>query len=797
MRKDSNHTLLITLLSISLVALGSCIQPKNSGSGGRTSSRGGTTNDTFSVSPNNGRYLTDNPIALSGDQSLESGVDLGRFLSSKQKFITSNQFLIAPCGAGGASLSTCFEVRKDDTSDFITATQNRWAFPTTTDEFLQVQTFGNMRDIMDKFHDNLEFSYNLAQGYGYTSAIPTQLFSSDDNAYWFKNGFLKGYSDCGVENNAFYDPAGNTICMGAIVGNERVVITPPLKVASDPQVTWHEMGHAFNKINVNIRQRSFEQSILAESSLGYLFYDEAGSINEGLADFYSFFMNKKTIFSEWALGRYLRQARPMSESESIHAPGFSETASGRLSYPQFITYDPNEPDVPFEDVHYSGQIASHFFHAFYKSLKDTTTCGLGSDNALQMTMHLVFETLSELGDQTATGNGPLSTNYKVNLNPTNAVEWISKARPITYRRFFQVFSRYFMQTLGNPLYGICNGREYYRDDYEKLLDSYGLLLFKTYNENNNGTLTGGLGTNTVVTPTNRVKSQLIPKDLLILDPRENAPTAFVIDSQSDIKNAIESLLLGGRIASISSEIDSNFSYNNGNAKVSPGEVVGLAINVYNNSNSIMGGVRILASDWDHTKAGAPCGNLGDNFPLDSEGAAQLSSGEGGPGGCDYVTRLNGKSPATEGGEELAPVCLVELNDNDATKWVTQDKLQEQMGLPKRNCLGGETETKDCFIRAIKGADHSYYSMIESKKTWAETLISEEGVPTFNSSNVIFMEVSPSIPPGTTFNCRMRASFTNCDDCHHDATRSNDDYLDYEYSGPKPFKIINFKFTVID
>lgn len=795
MRKDSKLTLL-TFLGLLLVGLSSCVPSENNGGGGRSSSRGGTANNTFSVSPNNGRYLTDNPVVLSGDDTLDSSVDLSRFLSPTQTFITENQFLIAPCGAGGASLSQCFEVRKNETSGFITATENRWAFPTTTDEFLQVQTFGNMRDIMDKFHDNLEFSYNLARGYGYPSALPSQLFTSDDNAYWFKNGVLKGYADCGVENNAFYDPAGNIVCMGAIVGNDQVVISPPLKVASDPQVTWHEMGHAFNKVNVNIRQRSFEQSILQETDLGYLFYDEAGSINEGLADFYSFFMNKKTIFAEWALGRYLRQARPISESEDIHAPGFSETASGRLSYPQFVTYDPNEPDVPFEDVHYSGQIASHFFHAFYKSLMDTNICGLSSDNALKMTMHLVFETLAEVGDQTATGYGNLSSTYNVNLNPTNAIEWISKARPITYRRFFQVYSKYFLQTLGNPLYSFCNGREYYRDDYEKLLDSYGLLLFKTYNENGNGTAFGHTGTNTTVTPTNRVKSQLIPKDLLILDQRENAPSAFVIDSQSDVKNAIESLLLGGRIASISSEIDSNFAYNNGNAKVSPGEVVGLAINLFNNSNSTMGGVRVLANDWDHTKAGAPCNNLGDNFPLDSEGAAQLSSGEGAPGGCDWTTRFNGKEPA-ETGEELAPVCLVELNDDDSTKWVTQDKLRVQMGLPKKRCLGGENETTDCFIRAIKGADHAFYSKLDPQKTWAETLITDEGVPTFNTSNVIFMEVSPSIPPGTTFNCRLRASFTNCEDCHHDATKLNDDYLDYEFSGARPFKLINFRFTVID
>ena len=47
-------------------------------------------------------------------------------------------------------------------------------------------------------------------------------------------------------------------------------------------------------------------------------------------------------------------------------------------------------------------------------------------------------------------------------------------------------------------------------------------------------------------------------------------------------------------------------------------------------------------------------------------------------------------------------------------------------------------------------------------------------------------------------CRLRARFTNCKDCHYNEDENNgDDYLDYEYSGEKPFKILSFEFTVID
>jgi len=798
LRTESSKTLLKTLTSfgavlILIISVGSCVPSSNGGGKGKRA-RGATTNNTFSVEPNFGRYLTDNPIILSGNSNLEAGADLGQFLNPGQSFITSNQFLIGDCEASGSTVTNCYEVRESDVSNYITATENRWAFTPSSQDFLQVQTFGNMKDITNKWHDYLEWSYSLAQGYGYESAIPANLFSASNKPFWFTSGLLKGYSNCGVENNAFYDPAGKTICLG------EVLTSPRLYIASDPTVTWHEMGHAFNSISINMRHKAFGTNIAAESSLGFLFYDEAGSINEGLADFYSFFVNGRPHFAEWALGRYLVQSRPMTEADSLHAPGVDTTTEGRLSYPTYINYDPNEPENPFEDVHYGGQIPSHFFHAFYTSLQDSEVCGMNSDLALRVTFHLIFETLAEVGDQTATASGSLTTNpneFKVNLDPTNAVEWMSKNNPINFRRFFQTFSKYFLRSVGNPLFSMCGSNEYPRDDYEKLLDSYGLLLFKTYNEDDNNKFFGHSGTRTTVTPTNRVKSELIKKDLLKLDNRENSATAFVIDNQSDIKNAVESLILNGRIASISSQIDGNFAFNNGNAQISPGEVVGIAPNLFNNSNSTMAGVHILANDWDHTKNGSPCNNLGDNFPLDSEGAADLTSGEGAPGGCDYITRYNGKDPFSEPAESVTPACFVELAEDDATKWVTQDRFRTSLGLSKNNCLGGENSLKDCFIRAVKGADHAYYSKIDPKSTWAESLKGETGVPSFNTSNVMLFEISPWIPPGTTFNCRMRASFTNCEDCYHDENNANDDYLDFEFSGAKPFKIINFKFTVID
>ena len=71
------------------------------------------------------------------------------------------------------------------------------------------------------------------------------------------------------------------------------------------------------------------------------------------------------------------------------------------------------------------------------------------------------------------------------------------------------------------------------------------------------------------------------------------------------------------------------------------------------------------------------------------------------------------------------------------------------------------------------------------------------ISNFRFSNIIFMEIAPWIPPGTTFNCRFRTRFSNCEDCYNNDNFSKDDHLDYEFSGGEAFKLINFQFTVID
>ncbi len=787
-RKDSIN-LFISIIAILFAS--SCLQ--QSGAGSRKSTGASISNTPSSVSPTYGRYLTDNPIALSGKKDLAADTDLSIYLNPQPQFITYNQFLIGPCSKQNANISECFEVKANDTSSYLTEKGNRWAFPTDTSSFRQVQTFGNIRDITMRFLDWLEFSFNAGQSAPYSSAHPANLFSSSLRPFWLRQnpnqantGKLTGYSDCDIENNAFFSPAKNEVCMGKLTVVDKVYFS------QDPNITWHEVGHGLNQILLNTRNLASGSHFLEDSNLGYLFYDEAGSIGEGLSDYWSFVMNSRTHFAEWALGRFLQASRPLTEADNLHAAGISTDFSGRLSYPTYLNYDPNEPETRYEDVHYAGQIFSHFLTALTFDIRDH--CHYDLTSATRYVMHLIMETFAELGDQTSKGFDGAPED-RVNLTQNASLEWIRVANPINYRRFMQTFGKFHLLNLGQN--GQCHGGNYSQDRYDQLVDSYGLLLYRTYNTNGNGILYGNAAGNISVLDTNRVKTVLVNKNHIQIDSREGKPEAFVIDDQIDIIKAMDALKDGGQIPGISTQIDENFGYNNGNARISPGEVVGLVLNIYNNSNSTIAGLQILANDWDHAKNGAPCNNFEDNWPLSSQGAADLSSGEGVQGGCNYITRTNATNSTLEPNESLAPICFVELSDSEASKWYSQDELMRRIGLEAQQCLGGSNQTKDCFIRSLKGVDQAFYSQLAPKSTWAETLAQNNGVPTFNFNNVLFFEVSPWIPPGTIFNCRFRARFSNCDDCWHNSTQGGDDYKDFEYSGNRPFKIINFQFTVVD
>jgi hypothetical protein len=647
--------------------------------------------------------------------------------------------------------------------------------------------FANMNLKIASAYD--AFSFPL-----YDTAIPLSV-RNPDGSYKLNTQMLLAFSNCDVANNAYYDQATESLCFGYTGANNE------LRWAQDSTIIYHETGHFMQRLQLNLRNTGILEKVQMSNNL----YNEAGAIGEGLSDFYSYYVNGRTHWGEWAAG-YLNGSRPLSENDAIHAPGISADDDGRLSYPQYINYDPNYSSEPVEDIHMSGMIISHYLVALTQDLE--AKCSMTNAAAREYVMTVLTETMAELGDLSTVGTVKNGAAGKVNMNTinSNSFLWFSTINPITYRSFSQTIAKNLLISIGNSSLNRCNGSIYTRDNIESLLDSYGLLLFKTYNQHRN--LTGTVNpldlsiyTNTPVTTSNRKKSVLISKSNIILDPSAGASTAYVIDNRAQIAAGITQLQTAGIVGTLSAQTPSDLGFNNNNSKVSPGEVVAVALNLYNNSNSTMGGIEILANDWDHAdqaNLNRPCkfdeiGLSTDKWPLDTEGGSNAAN-------CALIGATPGTPalpgvPATTG--DFAPVCFIQHNDSTATRWISQSEFKTKVAVDNNSCLD-KTNDKDCFIRAIKGADKAHYSKINAKSTWGQTMADPTTGAAYSLDwgNVILFEVSKSIPPGTVVNCRMRVRFTNCDDCFHDGTSGND-FKDVKYNGPTPYKIIHLQFPITD
>jgi hypothetical protein len=786
-------------------------------SGGRTSgsTAGSISNSTYSVNYGYGRILKANPIILSGDPDLPAGYDLGKLLSSEQDFITESPLLKNSCQDPyqNYTKNQCYKVLKHQTAPPLTPISGRWAFPPNSEEFLEVHGYAHMTKKLERYQKNLFSAYLNSNplltlgGGSYPTSISPYLYTQ--GAFW-GNDELTLYTTCQEEGAAYFAPSKGTICLATDPQIEN------FSFAQDPSVIYHEIGHALHLHMINSRNQAAQME--ERTDLGKIFYDEGMAISEGFCDYQSYVMNQRTHFAEWGLGRFYLLSRPMSEEDELHSAAISRDDDSRLRYPDFLNYEANEPEVPYEDSHNAGQITSHFLVALTEEL--ISDCHWSFDQATMAIHYAIFETLSELGDMTSKQSdnqtaSPLED--RVNLSELRdrygalvSKLWIEVVNPPNYRRFFQVFSRYMLYHFdGNNPSLSCPA--YNQDKLEKLLDKYGLLLFKTYNEDGQGILSGRTETNTEVTLANRRQSVLIPKNQLIIDPRDGAPTVYIFDQQDNIIEIVSDAKMSGAVTRLTSLIPSTLPYNNGNGEISPGEVVGISLNLYNNSHSIMGGVQLLANDWDHGKledwdptdseSGTlkPCNTFSDGFPLNTEGAATTSSNPQ-MGDCEYITRTNGtdeEDTNLKRKEVLMPICMVQLIDGNQTQWVSQKEFRDHIGLPSHKCLLGSESPNDCFIRVLPGAEQAYFSKLNPKSNWGETFASNQGMM-FNAHNLILMEVNPWLPPGTTLDCRFRARFTNCDDCWHDATSSQgDDYLDYEFSGGRPYQILHYQFIVID
>jgi hypothetical protein len=770
-------TFKITSVALVSLVLSSCVPSVGNQTRGRLSSN--SVSGSSNVALYQGRVLADNPIILSRNSNLAASADLNKLLSTVT--ITTNSFLtgsfLTP-STSCAGLTYCFEVRATKESPSALQTSNgKWAFNATTPEFLQVNTFYHLNSITDLFFSNLTNSYNLDHllSYGvYDTSIPSNALTKA-----LITQPLITYANCNEPDNAYFERTTQTLCLGYISEHTNV------KWAQDSSAIYHEAGHFFQKMQLNLRNDT--STVLGPKvDMGNFSYDEAGSIGEGLSDFYSYFVNGRTHFSEWGAGRFLNASRPMSERDPMHVAGVTADADQRLSYPQFLNYNPNSPTIPVEDIHYSGMIISHYLVALTEDLQDK--CVMTRRDASDLVMHLITETLAEHGDLTSLGTEG-GASGKINLNSSHSSDWFKIVNPITYRSFMQTFAKNLKNNLSYSSLNRCNGSTYTKDQIESLIDQYGLLLFRTYNENRNLA-----GSNTNVNAVNRQKSVLVSKNMLILDPTVNASSAYIIDNRDQIKDAVASLQAGGLIESLSAQTPSNFGFNNGNGKMSPGEVVAVALNLYNNSNSTIGGVQILANDWNHASVDGTTGKISpcrfpttmsnDQWPLLTEGGVACVDAAIAPVANDFT-----------------PVCFMQSNDATATKWISQKDFQTKMALDSSMCLD-PTKPNECFVRAIKGADQAHYSKINAKSTWGQTMANPTTgtAPTLSNGNVLLFEVSKHIPPATIIDCRLRVRFTNCEDCYHDtrdASRLNYDFTDLDYNGPRPYKVIHLEIPIID
>ena len=853
-----------------------------------------------------GRVFLVNPIVATGkdylsfvdynDKLYRMSVTTNPYLQQKLFFTQSYS---TSASVDVSSQQNLVEVRNDKDSALIQSDLGGWYFNQDSDEFYQVSTFFHVKDMMNSVFDSLRFAHTYTHLEQNIQTPPAIIYNyANTKSLWItEEGIpqtIQVYSKCKLdEMNSYFSPSDAEICYGYTADNEKFLMS------QDPSVVYHELGHAFVKAMMNQRNTKYDLAngmryTLFHSDLGELFYDEAGSINEGLCDYFSYYMNGRSHIGEWAMGRFFKASRPMTEEDELHEAKVSKEPGKRLSYPNYVNYDPNDKTKDYEDIHYAGQIISHYLVSLTESLKtkcDYTDLDLGEASldaikdqitrfdqrwkhiydsedseydtnlkkhvfASSLVVMLINETLAEIGDlyargsdlldPDATGNIGLSSVYFTNFNSDNAYLWAQQVNPPNFRRFFQIFAK---NIKAHITAGACPA--FSLDESEQLLDEYGLLLFKSYSDNKlsgdgfynlndfnasslsvfSGQTLSAPSSNTLINELNRRNTVLVSKDFIEL-PTEGT-TAYVFDRPSTMKALLANLSFEGASVATTEEV-AGVEYNNSNAKISPGEVVGISLNLKNTSNTTIAGLQILANDWDHMKlvdndntyvnrtinntnrsgnlaSFSPC--IFDNWPLETEGGVPSENDSTTPGNCDYVTRTNQIIDDTDSDangvysqyvlDSPQPICMVQYADEEETKWVDQNYFRKMdLELSDSECLnypqmsGSDFNPNECLVRMLPGATQATFSRVDSQKTWGETMSSEDSSPVFNSSAVILMEVNKWIEPGTTFNCRFRVRFTNCQDCFSDGPAAQD-YADYEYAGERPYKVINFKFTVID
>lgn len=782
-------------------------------------------NSPSTVGPFQGRILSKSPILIHPNAQPED--DLFRFISSRPVFIVDKSILEYDCdfqwGIGHYNqLAQCMSVQQNEVTEQTVSGNGKWAYPPESKEFLEVNAFYHTRNAIAEFFrlQRKSIDASLANADG-SSSIPYDMRDKllVTQPFWYHSGqtspTLKIYSNCLWPGRPFFLFASLEVCLGE---HEQV---SNLNFSEDPSIIHHEVGHFFSTVLFN--QRNVAAAPLGllldrRASFGGNGYSEVDLISEGLADWFAHNQTGRTEVFEWA-GGFTQNDRPVTESSPLHALndlGISPDIKDRPFYPDFINYYHYDPgNYLTEDVQQAGMIISHFLVALGREI--ASTCRVSNSRSRELVFYLIQETLNELGDLTSKGKDSSFTDT-INMTQFASDTWAYLYTAPNPRLFAQKMGKHFLRVINGKT--ACNGVIFGQDKLEQLIDSYGLLLFRTYNENGNCDVdispTGGNGVadcregvNTSILAANRRKSTLLSKSALQLDDREGRPLngVFLFDHRTEIKQRLNALKAAGLIYQDLDHSDLvNPDNNNNNQKITPGEVIGIALNLFNNSNMPMGGVQVLANDWDHIKVengiSKMCNNFADGFPALSEGGASPDILPLDDGDCGYITRENGQQENNEKEETIAPICFILYHDANETRWINQQEYREKVAGHNFDCLNKD-EPLACYFRAIPGADQAWYSKLNPRSNWQETYskstyFTEEGnLFQFAGSNIMLFEVSRHLPPGTQVNCRFRARFTNCDECWHDPAGNGDDYLDFEFAGNRPYRIFNVVLTVLD
>jgi hypothetical protein len=831
----------------------------------------------------------DDPINATGKSSLNANYNIGKIVGTTPRLIApatkstltndclfqQEQYLFGTSST--YSFVDCLRVLSSDAPSVVPLQPNagNWVFAAGTTEFYQVQAMYHSNKVVERMMDSMQFIHQQLHVNGSKGLPPSVPYSlADMGTWWFKYLASKSqmtkaaqltvYStitDESLRNNAFYEPIANAVKLGWTAYPGYTSSKPKhVLMVQDPSIIYHEMGHVFMTLFLNMRNAEkvggVWEPLKYQAFPYYGFYSELGAMGEGIADYFSYAMNARPSLGDWAFGNFILGRRPITEDHPLHAPGISSATDERVSYPDFLLYEPSQPGFPLEDTHNAGMFASHYLVALTDSFKNE--CFMDHETAVNHVMLLLAESFSYLGDLTGKGTDYNSTGKSlVNLNANAAYDWYYSVRQITARRWAQTMARNIYHFISRDA---CPN--FSKEKSEKLLDMYGLLLFRHYDDNGtfsvsssdaaarqdayainspagllNSTVGGFFssmfGSNfingisgtkanvTAVDELNRVKSVLIPKAALSFKDTGAFSTIFIDDSQAFGQAIASQILFQGRVISPSVGV-AGPEYNNSNNRISPGEIVGIGLDMVNKSNVPIGGVTILATPWAHMKVinnsynspqTQPCSING--FPSLSEGAVECADADVLPtDGARF--KKPSSSLSTYPSKALHPVCLVQMSSNNETRWVSQDYYRKNvLQLEEKDCLGFGTpdfSPAECLARFVPGMEMAFMAKIEPQLSYIQTLtkpytdfnataadadkIPTNQIPGPASSSVLLLEMNKWIQPGTTFTCRLRAQFSNCSDCFESAV-GQDEYTDLEYAGHKPFKVLDLSFLVLE